>query len=169
MGLSEIAAGLEVTAEQREQGVATVDRTDASLAARLGSVAEELPCNGPAAATLLETYATGASIEAAGAAAGLAPITAAKTLHRCGESVTPVTPLEMEIIEDWLAGDLSRSDAEGLVDAGERTFSLAVYVATHEPLPAARDAKEGALAEEGRSSGHADGLEDAVSGVGDLL
>lgn len=166
MGLSEIAAGLEVTAEQRESGVATVDRTDAALAERLAPIADALPCTAEAAATLLDAYAEGKSVGDAGAVAGLAPITAAKTLHRFGESVAPLSPLGMEILEDWLAGDLSRREAMELAGASETEFALATYVATHDPLPEARDAAEGALAVAGDRT---DGLADTMSDVDDLL
>ena len=169
MGLSEIAAGLEVTAEQRERGVATVDRTDAVLAERLAPMADELPCGADAAATLLEAYAEGRSVGEAGGAAGLAPITAAKTLHRFGESVTPVSPLATEIIDDWLAGELSRSEARELTGADEATFALAVYVATHDPLPAARAAAEGALAMDHAGDEKRAALDETMSDVEDLL
>lgn len=43
MGLADIAAGVEVTAEQRNRGVATVDRTDDSLAERLAPYGEHCP------------------------------------------------------------------------------------------------------------------------------
>ena len=42
MGLSDIAAGLEVTTEQRERGVAAVDGTAADLAAALFDASLEL-------------------------------------------------------------------------------------------------------------------------------
>jgi hypothetical protein len=166
MGLSEIAAGLEVTTEQREQGVATVDRTDATLAERLTPIAAELPCAAAEAATLLDAYAEGKCVGAAGAAAGLAPITAAKTLHRFGESVTPVTPLAMDVVDDWLAGDLSRSEAMELTGAGDAEFALATYVATHDPLPEAREAAAAALDDAGAQ---ADDLTDTMSDVDELL
>ena len=169
MGLSSIAEGLEVTTEQREQGVATVDRTDAALAERLAPVAEELPCGAAEAATVVERYAGGNSVGDAGAAAGLAPITAAKTLHRFGESVCPVTPVAMDVIDDWLAGEISRSEAKTLTGAGEESFALAVYVATHEPLPAARAAVDGALAAEDAQSKGRGALADTMSDVEDLL
>lgn len=169
MGLSDIAAGLEVTTEQRERGVATVDRTDAALAERLAAIDGDLPCGAEAAATLLEAYAAGKSVGDAGGAAGLAPITAAKTLHRFGESVTPVSPLAMDVIEDWLAGELSRSEARELTGAGESAFALAVYVATHDPLPAARAAAEGALSRSNAADEKRIALDETMSDVEDLL
>lgn len=145
MALSDIAAGLEVTTEQRERGVAAVDRTEASLAERLADVAGDLPCEAEAAATLVEAYAGGASVGDAGRAAGIAPITAAKTLHLFGERVDPLSPTGRDVLEDWLAGRLARTEALELLGVGEREFALATYVATHDPLPEAREAVEGAL------------------------
>ncbi|MEF8786231.1 MAG: hypothetical protein V5A45_09895 [Haloarculaceae archaeon] len=146
MGLSDIAAGVEVTTEQRDRGVATVDRTEQSLAERLTAVADELPCSGEAAATVVERYAGGGSVGAAARTADVAPMTAAKTLHLLGESVSPVGPTGRDVIEDYLAGELSRTDARQLSRSSETEFALAVYVATHDPLPDARAAVEDALA-----------------------
>ena len=160
MALSDIAAGVEVTTRQRDRGVAAVDETDAPLPKRLAPVADDLPCSAATAATLVETYAAGRSVGDAGRAAGIAPVTAAKTLHL----VSPVGPKGRELVADWLAGELSRSDAIELAGVTERAFSLAVYVETHEPLPAARDAVEGALATEER-----DPLGETMSDVGELL
>ena len=69
MALSEIAAGLELTAEQRDRGVATADGTGASLAERLAPYAGALPCDQPAAAAVVEAYAEGASVGRAAAVA----------------------------------------------------------------------------------------------------
>ena len=146
MGLSEIAAGLEVTEHQEERGVATVDTTDADLAERLAPFAEGLPCAPADAATVLERYAEGASVGAAAHAADIAPVTAAKTLHLLGESVSPLGPTGREIVRDWIAGELSRSEALELTRAGETEFALATYVETHDPLEAACAAVEGVLA-----------------------
>jgi len=146
MGLSKLAAGLEVTERQRERGVATVDTTDADLAERLAPFAEELPCAPGDAAAVLERYAEGASVGAAAHAAGIAPVTAAKTLHLLGESVSPLGPTGREVVRDWIAGELSRSDALELTRAGETEFALAAYVETHEPIEDACAAVEGVLA-----------------------
>ncbi len=146
MGLSDIAAGVEVTTEQRDRGVATVDRTEQSLSERLATIAEELPCTGEAAATVVERYAGGGSVGAAARTADVAPMTAAKTLHLLGESVSPVGPTGRDVIDDYLAGELSRTDARQLARVSETEFALAVYVATHDPLPDARAAVEDALA-----------------------
>jgi len=164
MALSDIASGLEITAKQRDRGVAAVDDTDASLAERLSLVAGDLPCSPSAAATVVEAYAAGKSVGDAGRAAGVAPVTAAKTLHLVGEQVSPVGPRGREMVRDWLAGDLSRSDAIALTGVTERAFALAAYVETHEQLPEARDAVEGALATE-----ECDPLGETMSDVGELL
>lgn len=145
MGLDDLAAGLTVTHEQRERGVATVDRTEASLAERLAPHAEALPCDAPEAATVVERYASGASVGAAGRAAGVAPMTAAKTLHLLGETVTPLGPTGRQVVRDWIAGDLSRAEAETLARASPAEFALAAYVETHDPLPDALAAVEGDL------------------------
>jgi hypothetical protein len=165
MGLSDIAAGVEVTTEQRDRGVATVDRTEGSLADRLAAVAEELPCDGTTAATVVERYASGGSVGAAARSAGIAPMTAAKTLHLLGESVSPVGPMGREIIEDYLAGDLSRTEARQLARVSETAFSLAVYVATHDPLADGRAAGDHAPA----VGTAADPLAETMSDTVDLL
>ncbi|PSQ27612.1 hypothetical protein BRD09_08390 [Halobacteriales archaeon SW_10_68_16] len=127
---------------ERDRGVATVDRTDASLAERLAAHEDALPCR-----------------------AGTAPVTAAKTLHLLGESVHPLGPTGREVVRDWLAGDLPRTEAVELARATETEFALAAYVETHDPLPAARDAVEDALA----VRGEADPLEEARPDAVDLL
>jgi len=146
MGLSEIAAGIEVTDTQEDRGVATVDETDATLTDRLDPFADDLPCSPSAAATVLERYSEGASVGSAGRAAGIAPTTAAKTLHLLGESVSPLGPMGREIVEDYLAGHLSRSEALELIRIGEEEFALAVYIETHDQLDEAATAVEGVLA-----------------------
>lgn len=166
MGLSEIAAGIEVTERQRECGVAAVDDTDASLAERLTPFETALPCSTTEAATIVEAYASGTAVDACGHAADVPPVTAAKTLHLLGEQVSPVGPQGREIVRDWLTGELSRRDAMGLTGVGERTFALAAYVESHDPLPAARDAVEGALSS---PLGETDPLGEARSDVGELL
>jgi hypothetical protein len=165
MGLSDIAEGLEVTAEQRDQGVATVDRTEESLAERLAGVEGELPCGPGTAATVVERYAGGGSVGAAGRAASVAPMTAAKTLHLLGEAVSPVGPTGREIVRDFLAGELSRTEARQLARVSEAEFALAVYVETHDPLPEAQEAVADALA----VNGGADPLAEARSETADLL
>ena len=146
MGLAEIAAGIEVTERQEHSGVATVDGTDTDLTEQLTAFAAELPCEPAAAATVLERYAGGATLERTGHAAGVAPITAAKTLHLLGESVSPLGPTGREVVRDWVAGELSQTEALELTRLGETEFALAAYVETHEPLEAACAAVEGVLA-----------------------
>lgn len=165
MGLADIAAGLEVTQSQEERGVATVDTTDASLTERLEPHADALPCDADAAATILERYAAGASIGAAGRAAGVAPVTAAKTLHLLGESVSPLGPTGRDILRDWIDGDLSRTEALELTRLGEREFALATFVETHEPLEAACVAIEGVLAANRQESGAFDLASDAIDSL----
>ncbi len=146
MGLGEIADGIEVTEAQETRGVATVDDTGSTLDEQLAPFDEELPCSAEDAATVLERYTSGGSVGAAGRAAGVTPMVAAKTLHLLGESVSPATPLQREIIDDWLAGDLSRVDARELTQLNETEFALAVYAETHDPLEEACAAVEGVLA-----------------------
>lgn len=160
MGLAEIAAGIEITETQEERGVATVDATDATLEERLDPFAAELPCTPAAAATVLDSYAAGADVGTAGRAAGVPPVTAAKTLHLLGESVSPVGPTGREVVRDWIAGELSRTEALELTRLSEAEFALAAYVETHEPIEAACAAVEGVLA--ARSVDDAAPLADAV-------
>jgi hypothetical protein len=164
MGLADIAAGIEVTECQRERGVAAVDDTADSLAERLAPFADELPCDPEAAATVVDAYAGGRAVDDCGHVADVPPVTAAKTLHLLGEQVSPVGPTGRDIVDDWLDGRLSRSDAMALAGVGERTFALAAYVESTDPLPEARDAVEGALETE-----DADPLGEARSDVGELL
>jgi len=167
MGLSDIAAGIEVTERQNDRGVATVDETDATVSERLAPFAEELPCSADTAATILERYTEGASVGAAARAAGVAPVRAAKTLYLLGESVSPLSPTGEEIVRDWLDGHLSRTEALELTRLGPEEFALAVYVETHEPIEAACAAVEGLLA-----ASHADErqpLDDAVGDATDLM
>jgi hypothetical protein len=145
MGLSDIAQGVEVTAEQRDRGVAAVDRTAAPLAERLSDCEAELPTDAETAATVIERYAAGGSVGQAAAAAAVPRVTAAKTLHLVGESISPVGPTGRELVRDWIAGDLSRSEARSLARASPTEFALAAYVETHDPLPAAREAVQGAI------------------------
>lgn len=147
MGLSDIAAGLTVTTRQCERGVATVDDTTESLAEWLEQTDAEIPCTPETAAEIVEAYAGGASVGAAAAVADTVPMTAAKTLHRLGTpGITPLTPLDSEILEDYLSGELTRTDAIALAGVSEHEFALGAYIATHEPLSGARDAVEASLA-----------------------
>jgi hypothetical protein len=170
MGLSEIAAGVEVTAEQRDCGVAAVDATDEPLPDRLAPFADDLPCAPREAATVVEAYADGSSVGESARAAGLPPVTGAKALHLLGESVCPLGPTGRELVRDWLAADCSRADALALSGASEREFALAAYVETHDPIPGARDALEGALAPDGDAAvAKRDALSETMSDAGELL
>lgn len=145
MSLEEIAAEAgTTTTRQRECGVATVDDTAAPLADRLAAVEDELPCSAAAAATVRRTHARGTPVAESARAAGVAPVTAAKTLHRLGvEGVCPLAPTARRVVRDWLAGTLTRSEALELTGATDTEFALAAYVETHDPLPAARDLAAG--------------------------
>jgi len=150
MALSDIAAGIETTTEQRERGVAAVDATARSLAARLEAHADSLPCSPDEAATAAESFAGGATVGEAAEAAGVAPVTAAKALHRVGvEGVCPLGPTGRRIVRDWLAGELTRATALALSGADDAEFALASYVETHDPIDDAREAVESALAPDG--------------------
>jgi len=163
--LEDIAAGIEVTAEQEVRGVAAVDDTGAGVASRLEPFAAELPCGLEAAASLVAAYAEGASVGVASRRAGVAPTTGAKTLHRLGEPVSPLTPSERAVVDDFLAARVTRTEAIRLVD-DEADFALGVYVRTHDPLPGASEAVEGVLAP---GTGGTDPLAEARSDVDDLL
>ncbi|WP_299262401.1 hypothetical protein [Halorientalis sp.] len=165
MGLSDIAAGVEVTKKQQDRGVATVDETDADLAARLAEHADALPCEPAVAATVVEVYAGGRSIETAASVAEVAPTTAAKTLHLLGEQVSPVGPPGREIVRDWLDATLSRTEAMELSGVSERAFALAAYVETHEPIPGAREAVAATLS---TGLGGGEPLAETMSSVSDL-
>ena len=171
MGLSDIAADVETTTtEQRTRGVASVDRTDRSLADRLGAVAEELPCTPEAAATVARAYAGGASVGESASDAGVVPVTAAKALHRLGvEGVTPLSPTAREIVRDWLSADLSRTEAVALTGASETEFALGTFVETHEPIPEAREAVDETLAPAESMASKRDRLADAVGDPGEGL
>lgn len=169
MGLSDIAEGVEVTEEQRERGVATVDRTDESLSARLEPYAGDLPCSAGEAATLVETYADGTSVGASARAAGIPPTDGAKTLHLLGECVSPVGPMGRDIVGDWLDGRLARTEAMELASLSEQEFALAAYVETHDPIPGACEAVEGELSPDGAATvDKRDRLDGTMDGPGEL-
>lgn len=169
MSLGELAEGLEVTREQRESGVAAVDRTATGLEERLAALGDALPAGPAATATLVEAYAEGRDVSSAAAAADLPPITAAKTLHRLGETVSPASPVGREVVRDWLAGEMPRHEAEALADCSPAEFALAAYVETHDPLPAGQAALEGALARTDATAEREARLGDAVAEPDDLL
>lgn len=171
MALSDIADGLEVTTEQRDRGIASVDATadtGADLRERLADFADDLPCDAASAATIVERYTGGTSVGEAAHAAGVAPVTASKTLHLLGyEGVSPLTPEAHRIIGDWLSADLSRTEARKLTGANETEFALATFVETHDPLEGGRDVVEGYRSARGEAMG--DALEETRSDVTDLL
>ncbi|MFB6137495.1 MAG: hypothetical protein ABEJ42_04035 [Halobacteriaceae archaeon] len=164
MGLADIAASVGTTTDAQEaRGVAAVDATDRPLVDRLDEFAADLPCEPAAAATVAETYAGGASVGESARDAGVAAVTAAKTLHRLGfEGLSPLGPTGREVVRDWLAAALPRTEALTLTGATEAEFALAAYVETHDPVPGARAAVDGAI-DPGVAE---DGLADALDGVG---
>lgn len=164
MTLSEIADGLEVTTRQREHGVATADDTESPLRERLAAFDDRLPCPPERAAELVATYAEGAHVGRAAAVAELPRTTAAKTLYLLGEPIDPLTPTAKRALEDWLAGELSRTEARTLAGVGDREFALGAYVATHDPIDGAESVVAGAM-----SVDDADPLADARSDLDDLI
>jgi hypothetical protein len=171
MGLSEIAAGIETTAEQDDRGVATVDDTEASLAERLADHEEDLPCTAAAAATVLEAHSAGTSVGESAREAGVAPMTAAKALYRCGVAgVCPLGPTGRDIVADWVAGDIARSTARELTDASEADFALTAYIETHDPVPELSGVADDALGPSGNAAvAKRDELAETMSSVDDLL
>ncbi|NEU58410.1 hypothetical protein [Halorussus sp. MSC15.2] len=174
MPLSDIADGLEVTTEQRDRGVASVDATatsDADLRERLAEFADDLPCDAASAAVIVEGHTSGRSVGDSAHEAGVAPMTAAKTLHLLGcEGVSPLTTEAHRIIGDWLSADLSRTEARELSGANETEFALATFVETHDPIPGASDLVEGAFARDGDAAvAKRDALAGTMSGTGELL
>ena len=165
MTLDELAAGIEVTTEQVDRGVAAVDDTGADVETRLEPFAEDLPCGVGEAAALVAAYSDGVSVGSAARRAGLAPTTGAKALHRLGEPVSPLTSTGRAVVDDFLAARVSRTEAVRLV-GDEADFALGVYARTHDPLPGASEAVEGLLAP---GSETLDPLAEARSDVGDLL
>jgi len=167
VSLEDIAAGIEVTHEQRERGVATVD--DAALVEVLQAYADDLPCSPERAATVVETYVAGASVGAAGREAGVVPVVAAKTLHLLGfEGVSPLGPAGREVVRDWVDGRLAHAEARELADAGERTFALAAFIETHDPIAGAAERVRSALADRGDAAVRKrDRLSDTLTDLGD--
>jgi hypothetical protein len=170
MGLSDIAAGIEITERQEERGVPTVDATQSDLVSRLSAHAEALPCTPEAAATVLKTHSTGTSVGDSAREAGVAPMTAAKVLHRCGVAgVSPLAPTARRVVRDWLSGDVSRADALALSGADEAEFALQAYIETHDAVPELADAVEGVLEPEANASvAKRDALGETMSSVRDL-
>lgn len=145
MGLSDIAAGIEVRDEQHDRGVAVVDETG-TLRERLAPHADNLPCTAAAATVVLDSYTAGRSVGDCAREASLAPVTAAKALHRCGvDGVSPLAPEARQIVRDWANGEIPRTEAVELTGVGEREFALAAYIETHDPVPALVEAAAAAL------------------------
>jgi hypothetical protein len=170
MGLSDIAAGIEVHERQRDRGVPTVDATGEDAVARLDAHADALPCTPEAAATVLETYAAGTSVGECAREAGVPPMTAAKLLHRCGiTGLSPLAPTARDILRDWLDGELPRTEAVELIGADEADIALATYVETHDPVPELADAVAGVLEPDANAAvAKRDALAETMSSVGDL-
>lgn len=141
MGLEEIAAAAgTTTTRQHERGVTAVDGTSGSLADRLAPFAADLPCEPAAAAAVLRSHGSGTPIDECAHVANLAPVTAAKVLHRLGVTgVNPLTPTARRIVRDWIHGEVSRTDALTLTGASDAEFALAAYIETHDPIPGARE------------------------------
>ncbi|QZP36698.1 hypothetical protein [Halobaculum magnesiiphilum] len=170
MALPDIAAGIEVTARQETRGVASVDDTGGDLASRLAPHADALACTPEAAAVVLDHHARGHSVGASAREAGVAAVTAAKVLHRCGvQGVSPLAPTARRVVRDWLAGEIPRADALELSGGEEAAFALASYVESHEPVPELADVARGALADGGNASVEKrDALGETMSSVSDL-
>jgi hypothetical protein len=170
VGLSNIAAGVEVTTEQRDRGIATVDATDEPLIDRLKAFSDALPCNTEKAATLVEAYADGASVGRSSHVAGLAPITGAKTLHLLGEPISPIAPVGRELVRDWLNAECTRADALALSGVSETEFALAAYIETHDPIPGTREALEEMFTLDSNPTvSKRDALAETMSDAGDLF
>ena len=171
MALSDIAAGLEVTTEQRDHGVATVDDTERDLHDRLATFSDALPCGTKTAVRIVESHAAGESVGESARRTGIAPMTAAKTLHLLGvNGLSPLSPMGHELVRDWLSASLSRSEAFELSGASETEFALATFIETHDPLEGAAETVEGALALDGDATVEKrDVLAETMSDVGDLL
>lgn len=171
MALSDIAAGLEVTVEQKDHGVATVDDTERGLDERLVTFADAIPCTVDTAVAIVESHASGTSVGEIARRTGVAPMTAAKTLHLLGVSgVSPLSPIGHDFIRDWLSADLSRSDALALSGANETEFALATFVETHDPLDGATEVVESTLALDGDAAVEKrNALAETMSDVGDLF
>lgn len=146
MALSDIAEGLATTQHQQDRGVAVVDRTDRPLTAVLEPYEDALPCDAETASTLVTAYAGGASVGDASLEADVPPVTASKILHLLGfEGLNPLSPLGRDVCRDWMAAELSRTDAVALSGASEAEFALGTYIETHDPIDGAAEQVRDAL------------------------
>ena len=146
MTLSDIAAGIETVTEQERRSVTAVDATERSLTERFAAVDTELPCSPESAATVVEQYVRGEGTEAAATAAGVAPITAAKVLHRTGAAdISPLSPAGRTAVREWLAGKRSRADVLAVTDCSQAAFVLGAYVEKHDREPELTAAVEAVL------------------------
>lgn len=134
MALSDIAAELEFTIKQEEQGVPTSTNQIQSLREQLRCCEDDLPCDVKAAEILLEQYRQGVSISDAAIAADLPETIATITLFLLGQSVEPLSSNTNKIIKDWVDGSISTREAERAVGENEIEFAIAAFIATHEPL-----------------------------------
>ena len=101
----------------------------------------------------------------AAAVADVPETTAAKTLYLLGEPIDPLTPTATRVLDDFLAGELPRTEARTLAGVGEAEFALGAYIATHDPIEGA----ETAIAEAISVPDDGDPLADARSDLGDLI
>lgn len=139
MRLPEVATDVAVTTEQRDRGVAVVNDTDASLAARLEPFAARLPCAPEQVATIVTArVARGESVVASSRAAAVAPMTARKALYRVGEPIPSLDAEAETALATWLDADCSWRAARDAAD-DPAAFALAAYAATHEPIPGASE------------------------------
>ena len=141
MTLSEIAAGIEVTSEQRDRGAAVVDDTDVPAVERFREHADALPCTPEAVATLVDAYTVGSSVGEAAGEAGVAPMVAAKALYRCGlTGVRPLAPSRRGG-GGGAGGGAGRPPPGGArAGGGGAAFALATHAETHDPVPELADA-----------------------------
>ena len=171
MGLGDIAAGLKVTAEQRDRGVAVVDAAGETLADRLEPYETALPCAPETAAAVFESFTGGKAVETAATDAGVPPVVAAKTLHLLGvDGVCPLSPQGRLIVRDWLEARVTRSEARELTGASETELQLAVFIETHDPPAGITEAIEPALtAGEQPLAANKEALSDTVTEPDDAL
>ena len=156
--------------KQRDRGIAVIDATNQPLVDRLAAFADSLPCSADEAATLVEAYADGESVGNSSHAAGLPPVTGAKTLHLLGEPIAPIAPVGRELVRDWLNAECTRIEALSLSGASETEFSLATFIETHDPIPGAREALEGVFAFDSNPTvSKRDALAETMSDAGELL